>query len=225
VPVKAPVTVGVVGSGHQARTQLESLAAVYRVTSAAVYSPTQSNREGYASDMSAKLKIPIKVADSAEAAVRGRAVVVTASSSRTAEPVVRGAWLERCRLLCAVGNTRPQFAEIDLDCFENAALVVADTEHAFSEAGELKRAVEVGALSGTKRSTLAKLVSGATKVPREGLVTFKSVGTALQDLALAGRYYELLGKRAGMPLAADLARLRQPTSGRSLLGRRSSRSA
>jgi alanine dehydrogenase len=225
VPVKAPITVGVIGSGYQARTQLESLASVYRVTSASVYSPTQAHREAYASEMSARLKMPIKVADSAEAAIRGRSIVVTASSSRSAEPVLRGAWLERCRLVCAVGNTRPQFAELDLDCFENAALVVADTEHAYDEAGELRRAVEVGALSGTKRSTLAKLVSGTTKVPREGLVTFKSVGSALQDLALAGRYYELLGARAGVALPPDFARVRQPTGGRSLLGRKSSRSA
>jgi ornithine cyclodeaminase/alanine dehydrogenase-like protein (mu-crystallin family) len=37
------------------------------------------------------------------------------------------------------------------------------------------------------------------------MVVFKSVGTALQDLALAARYYELLGARAGVPTASDLA--------------------
>lgn len=212
VTVKAPVTIGVIGSGHQARTQLESLASVYRVVSAAVYSPTPANREAYASQMSAKLKIPIKVADSAEAAVRGRPIVVTASSSRSAEPVVRRAWLEGCRLLCAVGNTRPQFAELDLACIADAALVVADTAHAFGEAGEFRRAAEAGALPPAKQATLAQLVSGEVKVPGAGLVTFKSVGSALQDLALAGRYYELLGERAGVPAAADLAQVRQPTS-------------
>jgi len=48
------------------------------------------------------------------------------------------------------------------------------------------------------------------KVPRQGLVAYKSVGNALQDLALAGRYYELLGKRSGVPAAADLASVRRP---------------
>ena len=214
VAVKEPITVGVVGSGHQARTQLESLASVYRIASAAVYSPTAAHREAFASAMSAKLKIPVKITDTAESAVRGRSIAVAASSSRSEEPVVRGAWLDRCRLLCAVGNTWPQFAEVDLACFKNAALVVADTEHAYGEAGELRRAGEAGALNGPRRTTLAKLVAGEAKIPREGLVTFKSVGSALQDLALAGRYYELLGQRAGVPAAADLARVRQPTSGR-----------
>jgi len=43
-----PVSVGLIGSGHQSRMQLESLASVYRVESAAVYSPTASHREAFA---------------------------------------------------------------------------------------------------------------------------------------------------------------------------------
>ena len=212
-PVKSPVTVGVIGSGHQARAQLESLATVYRLASAAVYSPTPAHREAFASEMSAKLAIPIKVVTTAERAVRGCSVVVTATGLRNPEPVLRGAWLQSCRLLCAVGNTRPQFAEIDTQCFADAALVIADTEHAFGEAGELRQAMELRALSHTKRATLSQVVSGEIKVPREGLITFKSVGSALQDLALAGRFYELLGERAGVPTAADLGRARQTKRG------------
>lgn len=210
VPLADRVTVGIVGSGHQARMQLESLASVYQLASAAVYSPTAEHRESFACEMSRKLSIPIKVADSAEAAIRDRMVVVAASSSNSSEPVVRGEWLGRCRLLCAVGNTRPQFAEVDIDCFSKADLVIADTEHAFEEAGELRRAIEFGAAPKTKRATLAQLVSGRVKVPRQGLVAFKSVGSALQDLALAGRYYELIGQCSGVAAASDLASARRP---------------
>jgi hypothetical protein len=42
------------------------------------------------------------------------------------------------------------------------------------------------------------------------MIAFKSVGRALQDLALAGRYYELLQGRRGAPAAADLASVRLP---------------
>lgn len=210
VPLSGPVSLGMIGSGNQARTQLESLASVYRLESAAVYSPTAANRAAFARDMSAKLGIPVTAVDSAEAAVRDRAVVAAASSSRSREPVLRGAWLERCRLLCAVGNTRPQFAEVDVRCFRDAALVVVDSSHAIEEAGDLRQAVESGAMPEAKRATLAQIVSGAVTVPQEGLVTFKSVGSALQDLALAVRYYELLGTGAGLLTAPDLASLRQP---------------
>lgn len=210
VPVSGPVSVGVIGSGNQARTQLEALASAYRVESAAVYSPTTAHREAYAREMSAKLRIPVTAVDSAEAAVRGRLVVATASNSRSSDPVLRGEWLDRCRLLCAVGNTRPQFAEADARCFRDAGLVVVDSLHAFEEAGDLRQAVASGAIGEGKRATLAQIVTGAIAVPQTGLVAFKSVGTALQDLALAARYYELIGSRPGLPAAPDLARLRQP---------------
>ncbi|MGH8701463.1 MAG: ornithine cyclodeaminase family protein [Burkholderiales bacterium] len=205
VAVPEPVTVGLIGSGHQARAQLESLASVFRVTRAAVYSPTAANREAFAREMSEKLGFAVEAAGSAQAAVRGHPVIAAASSARGSEPVLRGEWLDRCRLLCAVGNTRRQFAEVDVRCFRGARLVVMDTPHALEEAGELRQAVEAGALPEAKRATLGQIVTGATGVPPEGLVVFKSVGTALQDLALAARYYELVGASAGVPTATDLA--------------------
>ena len=205
VQIPGPVTVGVIGSGNQARTQLESIAAVYEVKSAAVYSPTVANREAYAREMSAKLGFPVTAVDSVKAAARKRDVVVAASNARGSEPILLGEWLDQCRLLCAVGNTRPQFAEADIRCFTDAALVVVDTSHAVEEAGDLLNAVKSGALPVDKRTTLAQVVIGAVAVPRKGLISFKSVGSALQDLSLATRYYELLGKRPGLPDCPDLA--------------------
>ena len=209
VPISGQISVGVIGSGHQARTQLESLSLVYKIESAAVYSPTAANREAFAREMSARLGFSVSSVDSAEAAVRGCAVVAAASSNRSAEPVVLGEWLGNCRLLCAVGNTRPQFAEIDLRCFREAALVVMDSPLAMEEAGELRKALASDALPESKRATLAQVVSGLIAVPDEGMVIFKSVGTALQDLSLAERYYELLGAGAGRPAAVGLGSLKR----------------
>ena len=208
VAISGPVTVGLIGSGHQAATQLEALAAVYPVRSATVFSPTAANREAFARRMSQRLGFPVSPADSAQAAVRGHPVVAAASSARGAEPVLRGEWMASCRLLCAVGNTRAQFAEVDVRCFEDARLTVVDSIHALEEAGELKRAIAAGALPESKRATLGQVVTGAVSVPGTGLIVFKSVGTALQDLALAARYYELIGASAGVPTAADLARVK-----------------
>ncbi len=206
VAIAGPVSVGIIGSGNQARTQLASLAAAYRVQRAAVYSPSLEHREEYAREMSAQLGFPVTAVDTAEAAARGCTVVVTATRSRTSEPVLRGAWLGECRLLCAVGNTRKQFSEVDVRCFSDAGLVVVDAQHAYQDTGELRAAGS--AVAEAKRATLAQIVSGSVSVPNTGLVAFKSVGTALQDLALAVRYYELLGSRAGVPSAPDLASLR-----------------
>ncbi|MFN7085635.1 MAG: hypothetical protein ACK4N4_03295, partial [Burkholderiales bacterium] len=116
MPLEAPVSVGLIGAGHQSRMQLECLASVYAIESAAVFSPTAAHRAAFAREMTAKLGFPVTAADSAETAVRGRAVVVTATSSRSSEPVLRAGWLDRCRLLCGVGSTRPQSVELDVRC-------------------------------------------------------------------------------------------------------------
>lgn len=210
VRVNEPVTIGVIGSGNQARTQLESLASVYRARSASVYSPTPANRERYAGEMSKRLGFAVTAVSSAEAAVRNHPVVVTASSVRSSEPVLRGEWLDGCRLLCAVGNTRAQFAEADVRSFSGAELVVTDSPHAFVEAGELIAVVKSGGIPTSRCATLSEVVTGRAAVPPSGRVAFKSVGTALQDLSLAARYFELLGARAGSADAAGLASLRQP---------------
>lgn len=210
VPVAGPVTVGLIGSGHQSRMQLESLAAVCRVESAAVFSPTVEHRETFAREMAARFRFPVTAVESAEMAARGHTVVAVATSSRRSEPVLRGEWLDRCRLLCGVGSTRPQSVELDAQCFRDARLVVVDSARAIEEAGDLQQAEKSGALPAKKQATLAQLVSGQVAAPRDGLVVFKSVGTALQDLALARRYYELLGARAGLPAAPHLASLKQP---------------
>jgi ornithine cyclodeaminase/alanine dehydrogenase-like protein (mu-crystallin family) len=210
VPIAGPVTVGIIGSGNQARTQLESLASAYRIEAAFVYSPTAANRAAFAAEMSAKLGFPVTPVESAEAAARGRKVVATASNARSPDPILHGAWLADCRLLCAVGNTRPKFAEIDTQCFKDAALVVVDTLHAVEEAGDLRQATAADVLPKSKLATLAQIVTGEIRTPAQGLVVLKSVGTALQDLALASRYYELLKDKPGTMHGPTIASLRDP---------------
>jgi ornithine cyclodeaminase/alanine dehydrogenase len=101
-----------------------------------------------------------------------------------------------------VGNTRAAYAELDEACFRAASFVVVDTVHALEEAGEMRRAVTAGALPEAKRATLSDLVAGKVSIPRDGMITFKSVGSALQDLALASRCYDRLrGAHAGPDVA------------------------
>jgi ornithine cyclodeaminase/alanine dehydrogenase-like protein (mu-crystallin family) len=213
VAAGSAVRVGLIGAGHQSRMQLESLAAVYPVRSATVFSPTPAHREAFAREMAGKLGFSVIAAESAEAAARGHDVVVAATSSRSREPVLRGAWLDRCRLLCAVGSTRPESVEVDAESFRGAGLVVVDSQRAVEEAGDLEAAVKVGAAPAEKQATLAQLVSGKAAVPPQGRVVFKSVGTALQDLALAARYFELLGASAAARVGS-LASLKRPVSAR-----------
>ena len=208
VPIAGPVEIGIIGSGYQARTQLASLAAVYNVVSAAVYSPTAANRERFAREMSAQLGFEVSAAASAEAAVNGKAVVAAASSNTSREPAVRGEWLTQCRLLCAVGSTRAEQTEADLRCFTDAELIVVDTPRATEDSGDLKAASLAGVLSEAKFKTVAQLVAGKIALPARGMVVFKSIGTALQDLALAAAYYERLRDVPGIAHGVDVASLK-----------------
>jgi ornithine cyclodeaminase/alanine dehydrogenase-like protein (mu-crystallin family) len=208
VRIPGPVAVGILGSGNQARTQLEALAAVYEIERAEDYSPTEQNRERFAREMSAQLNIPVVAGKTAEATVRGKQVVATATKARSLDPVLCSEWLDRCRLLCAVGNTRRQFAEIGPDTFARAAFTVVDSQHAFKEAGDLIVAADAGALPESKQATLGQILTGSRTLPPEGLIVFKSVGMALQDLALAARYYELLGAREDLASPSNVASLR-----------------
>jgi ornithine cyclodeaminase/alanine dehydrogenase-like protein (mu-crystallin family) len=199
-----PVSVGILGSGHQARAQLECLASVCRIARASVFSPTAENRAAFARDMSVRLALAVEAVPTAEAAVRRHDIVVAASKSRSAEPVVRPDWLGGCRLLCAVGNTRPQFAEIDPRCCDAARLVVVDTPHAIDEAGELIQANAAGFLPDAKVTTLAALAAEQAQIPADGMILFKSVGSALQDLALARHCYEVVRNEPEIPVLPDL---------------------
>ena len=197
--IDGPVSVGLVGAGHQSRMQLECLASVYDVRSARVFSRTPANREHMAREMSSRLGIGVEPVSSAEDAIRGQQIVVAATSSRSSEPVLRNEWIDGCRLLCAVGSTRPESVEVVPACFGEASVVVVDSLRAAEEAGDLQHAVRSGALREDRQITLARVASGEAPLPDVGLVAFKSVGTALQDLALAVRFYGLLKDRTICP--------------------------
>lgn len=84
--------VAVIGSGAMARTFLTAICTVLNIKSAVVFSPNQTHRDHFASEMSAKLKIRITAADNAREAVRGADVVATCTDSM--KPVLDRDWLE-----------------------------------------------------------------------------------------------------------------------------------
>ena len=206
------VSVGLLGSGHQSRMQLEALAATLAVTKASVYSPNREHRHAFAAEMTRKLDLPVSAVDAPAAAVQGSTVVVVATNAVGANPVLRRRWMDECRLVCAVGSTRKESIEVDGDTFGDAAMIIVDSLLAAEEAGDLQQAIATGALELGRQTTLAQLVAQGKVNLAGGYAVFKSVGTALQDLALASRYYELL-QHSGKALAApDLASLKQPVS-------------
>ena len=117
---------------------------------------------------------------------------IVSCATLAGEPVVRGAWLRPGTHLDLVGSFTPAMREADDDCFAGASLYV-DTEEALKKSGELLGPMARGVFGPADvRGTLATLSRGEApgrRSPAERTV-FKSVGTALEDLAAAVLVYE-----------------------------------
>ena len=74
-------TIGILGSGWQAQTQLQAACAVRDITAINCFSPTKANREKFSADMSELLGVPVTPVDSPEAAIKGVDIVMCASNA------------------------------------------------------------------------------------------------------------------------------------------------
>lgn len=196
-------TVGLYGSGKQARTQLEAICKVRPVKHVNVYSPNEANRIRFAGEMSAALGVPVEPVARPEAAAEGKAIVVTATASR--DPVLLGAWLAAGTHVNAIGSNFLGKAEIDIEAVRRASRVVVDNrEQAHLEAGDLLPAIEAGVLKWSDVQELGQVVAG--RLPgRQGdheVTLFKSLGVALEDVAVAARVYQA-AKEQGVGTTVD----------------------
>lgn len=180
----------VIGAGTQARAQLMALHAVRPLEGASVFSPTPDRRETFARSMSENLEIPVTAAGSIEACIDGADMIVTITSA--SEPVLTGEMLSSGTFVSAAGANRLAKREIDTACFARAgAVVVDDREQAEAESGEIAAAVEEGAIGWARIAELGELVTGRAagrSAPGE-ITLFKSLGIALEDVAIANLVY------------------------------------
>jgi len=177
-----------IGAGTQARAHLQALARVRDFDEVRIFAPTEAHARalvGQAGDAGAELS----VAPSAEEAVRGADVVVTATSSR--EPVLRRGWLKPGAHLNAVGASTPRARELDTATVAACALFCDSRESLRHEAGEFQLAVAEGLIGGEEhvRAELGEVLAGTAPGRRDAdeLTLFRSLGLAIEDLAAAER--------------------------------------
>ncbi|HEV3408375.1 MAG TPA: ornithine cyclodeaminase family protein [Gaiellaceae bacterium] len=173
-------TLGLIGAGHQAETQLaclrEALPTLERVVA---YSRTPASLEEFCRRHGAEAAEYYR--DVAE-----QDVVVTVTTAR--DPVLRGEWLRPGALVCAVGANRREARELDNAVIERASFVCCDSrEQAKIEAGDLAEPVERGVLDWLEVHELAEVVGGELpgRQADGDIILFKSVGIAAEDLAAA----------------------------------------
>jgi alanine dehydrogenase len=190
-------TVAMIGTGSQARTQLEAIAAVRKIERVRAFGRDAQRREQFAEEMAARLNITVRAVASAEEAVRGADIVVT--STTASEPVVFGAWLKPGAHVNAIGANFPEKRELDDEAVRRAGVIVVDSlEQSKRESGDLIRAFGDAAARWASVRELAGIVAGkvAGRTKADEITLFKSNGIAIEDIAVAGRVYELARTRA-----------------------------
>jgi thiomorpholine-carboxylate dehydrogenase len=159
----------VLGSGVQARSHVEALRLVRQFEEIRVWSPTQEHAKQFAEEVGG-------TAVSAEEAVRGADVVVTATNSKT--PVLKGSWLKRGSHVNAIGACRPDWRELDDEAISNV-MFVDSREGAMKESGDV-------ILSCAKiYAELGEALAGKIPTRANETTIFKSLGMAVEDIAAA----------------------------------------
>lgn len=177
--------VGLFGSGWQAEAQLAAVAAVRPLRQAVVYSRDAQRRKAFADRMAQELNIDVIAADEPRQAAAGLPIVVTATSSRT--PVLQADWLAPGTVVAAMGSNWLEKSELDVATVAQATRVVCDDIGCCQkEAGDLYQAAEQGAFDWAIAENLAAVVAAGPSNPsgRGGLCIFKSVGMAIEDVAV-----------------------------------------
>jgi alanine dehydrogenase len=183
----APLTVGVLGSGFEATKHLRAIAAARPVAAARVYSPRSQSRERFARAF-ADLDVPVSAMPTPRAAVAGASLVLCAARSRDEAPVLLGDWLEPGMTIVSIGSTVPEQREIDPSSIARADVIIADVvAEAVRDTGDFIAARDAGVTADGRVGSLADLVRGRVpgRVSGTQIALYKSVGSAIQDLAIA----------------------------------------
>lgn len=193
---KEASTVGCIGTGKQARTQLLAVCKVRPVKRVTVFGRDADRRKAFAERMTAECGVEVVPGETAEAAVKGQDIVITATTAR--EPVLFGEWLAPGAHVNLVGSNFKTSAEADDAVFRRAALVVVDhKEQAKAEAGDFVAALGNGALHWGDIIELAPLVVGRYpgRESPDDITVFKSLGLGIEDVSLAVRVLQLARDR------------------------------
>jgi len=175
-----PATLAILGSGFQARTQLDAIREVRPLTDVRVWSRSKEKREKFAAETGAR------AVDSAEEAVRGAGIVVTATWSK--DPVLEAAWVQPGAHVNAMGSNQAQRRELPSDLIARADLIAVDSiEVAKIESGDLLLApVDFNDPRIVELSQVERRPEG------NPVTVFKSNGLGVEDVAAAAYVYEKL---------------------------------
>jgi len=196
-------TLAIIGSGFQARSQLAAMLSVKTFRQVNVWSRDNAKRTAFARECSSLFSTIVAATDTAEDAVRGAMIVVTATNAK--EPVLAAEWIATGAHVNAMGSNQANRRELPAVLIHKAGLIAVDSiEQARMESGDLVLALDQDGWRDSKIVELKDVVAGAAlrERPHDAITIFKSNGIAVEDVICAGYVFEQgskKGRGAKMP--------------------------
>ncbi len=197
--------VGLIGTGRQARTQLEAVAKVRNLRGVKAFSRDHNRLRAFCCEMEERLGMNVEPASGPEEAARYGDIVITVTSSQS--PVLQGEWLRAGTHINAVGANAADRREVDDAVLSRAGLLAVDSvEQSRKESGDLIEGLAHLGRSWEEVVELHSIVAGKHpgRSAQEQITLFKSHGIALWDVAVATYVYErALAEGKGKTLDID----------------------
>jgi alanine dehydrogenase len=181
---------GVLGAGVQAKAHIMAVARVRKIRTIKIYSPSGKSASRIKQELESKLEVTIEVANSAEEAVRGADIIVTATTAK--QPILSAQWLKPGAHINAVGSHRPDLRELDGSTMARSKVFVDSREAIMAECGDILLALAEKSITADHVQVEIGEVLAGTKPGRtaaEEVTLYKSVGIAIQDVATAQLVY------------------------------------
>ncbi len=185
-----------IGSGGQAKLQLEAMLSVRKLKEVRVFSRDRAKLDEFLADVSKEyghFAVEFIAADSAEAAVDGADMLITATNSK--EALFDGSCAKKGLAVSAIGSYTKAMKELDSKLLQRASKIYYDDKDAMmAEAGEIVKALEEGVISEAKlEGSIGSLALGDIRgrEDKDEILIFKSVGIGTQDLITAKAIYEI----------------------------------
>ena len=185
-------TVGVLGSGVQARQQIQCLRCVREFREIVVWSPTRTRVDAYCAEMR-EAGFEARAAASPREVCFEADILITATPSR--EPLVLAEWLRPGQHVTALGSDSPGKQELDAACLARADLLVVDRVTQCAAFGELRHALDAGLFRADRvHAELGEVIAGARpgRTSAEQITIADLTGVGFQDTAIASMALQCL---------------------------------
>ncbi len=173
------------GSGAQAETQLEGIKAVRPIKEVIVFGKTQNKTNSFCQRMGEKFNIEIHAASAPHELNRADIICAATTSSI---PVFQKDHVKKGVHINGIGSYKPTMQEIPHEVIQHATLIVDQRTASLTEAGDIVIPIRQGLITNDHiHAELGEIISGSKKgrISDDQITVFKSVGNAIQDLALA----------------------------------------